>query len=125
MENTTNQFECRDVKAGEILFNATFQDNILLFVGEGTLLLRNKTQATLIEINEGHFVLLPAEIHHIATAITSVRTLFIYAGPLSDMIVNDAEWNPEHPIVLPIHPSLAHTLGRIKYFHLENWQSLN
>lgn len=119
------QFECKDVRAGEILFNTIFPDNVLLFVATGTLMLLNKKRAATTEVNEGHFVLLPAEIHHVATAITSVHTIFIYAGPLSDMIVNDPEWDPERPIVLPIHPSLAHTLNQIEYFYQENLYNRN
>lgn len=125
MDNTINRFESRSARAGEVLFNTAFDDNILLFVAEGTLLLGNKRQATMIEINEGHFVLLPAEIHHVATAVTSARTLFIYSGPLSDMIVSDPDWDPEKPVVLPIHPSLADMLDKIEYFNQENWNKLN
>lgn len=125
MMSVLKQFECKDVRAGEILFNTIFPDNVLLFVATGTLMLLNKKRAATTEVNEGHFVLLPAEIHHVATAITSVHTIFIYAGPLSDMIVNDPEWDPERPIVLPIHPSLAHALDQIEYFYQKNRYKLN
>lgn len=125
MKQYLNQLESKNAKAGEILFNTILTDNVLLFVATGALVICSKKNEEAIEVNEGHFVLLPAETEHIATAITAVRIQIIHAGPLSDMIINDPEWNPERPVVLPILPALAHTLSQIEYYQNESHFTLN
>ena len=108
--NVLNQFECKTGKAGEILCNTDDTGNILLFVSSGKLVIYNRNQTPIADVNEGYFVLLPAEKSFIATAITLTRLILMHAGPLSEMITDDPEWNPDRPVILPICPSLAKTL---------------
>ena len=77
------------------------------------------------DVDEGHFALLHAEKSFIAIAITSTRLILMHAGPLSEMITDDPEWNPDRPVILPICPSLAKTLYIIEYYQNEKRSELN
>ena len=123
--NVLNQFECKTGKAGEILCNTDDTGNILLFVSSGKLVIYNRNQTPIADVNEGYFVLLPAEKSFIATAITLTRLILMHAGPLSEMITDDPEWNPDRPVILPICPSLAKTLYLIEYYPNEKRSELN
>ena len=123
--NVLNQLECKIGKAGEILCNTDDTGNVLLFVSSGKLVIYNQNQTPVADVDEGHFVLLPAEKSFIAIAITSTRLILMHAGPLSDMITDDPEWNPDRPVILPICPSLAKTLYIIEYYQNEKRSELN
>ena len=123
--NVLNQFECKIGKAGEILWNTDDTGNVLLFVSSGKLVIYNQNQTPVADVDEGHFVLLPAEKSFIAIAITSTRLILMHAGPLSEMITDDPEWNPDRPVILPICPSLAKTLYIIEYYQNEKRSELN
>ena len=123
--NVLNQFECKIRKAGEILCNTDDTGNVLLFVSSGKLVIYNQNQTPVADVDEGHFVLLPAEKSFIAIAITSTRLILMHAGPLSEMITDDPEWNPDRPVILPICPSLAKTLYIIEYYQNEKRSELN
>lgn len=123
--NVLNQFECKTGKAGEILCNTDDTGNILLFVSSGKLVIYNRNQTPIADVNEGYFVLLPAEKSFIAIAITSTRLILMHADPLSEMITDDPEWNPDRPVILPICPSLAKTLYLIEYYQNEKRSELN
>ena len=87
--NVLNQLECKIGKAGEILCNTDDTGNVLLFVSSGKLVIYNQNQTPVADVDEGHFVLLPAEKSFIAIAITSTRLILMHAGPLSEMITDD------------------------------------
>ena len=123
--NVLNQLECKIGKAGEILCNTDDTGNVLLFVSSGKLVIYNRNQPPVADVDEGHFVLLPAEKSFIAIAITSTRLILMHAGPLSEMITDDPEWNPDRPVILPICPSLAKTLYIIEYYQNEKRSELN
>ena len=123
--NVLNQLECKIGKAGEILCNTDDTGNVLLFVSSGKLVIYNQNQKPVADVDEGHFVLLPAEKSFIAIAITSTRLILMHAGPLSEMITDDPEWNPDRPVILPICPSLAKTLYIIEYYQNEKRSELN
>ena len=123
--NVLNQLECKIGKAGEILCNTDDTGNVLLFVSSGKLVIYNQNQTPVADVVEGHFVLLPAEKSFIAIAITSSRLILMHAGPLSEMITDDPEWNPDRPVILPICPSLAKTLYIIEYYQNEKRSELN
>jgi len=123
--NVLNQLECKIGKAGEILCNTDDTGNVLLFVSSGKLVIYNQNQTPVADVDEGHFVLLPAEKSFIAIAITSTRLIVTHAGPLSEMITDDPEWNPDRPVILPICPSLAKTLYIIEYYQNEKRSELN
>ena len=123
--NVLNQLECKIGKAGEILCNTHDTGNVLLFVSSGKLVIYNQNQTPVADVDEGHFVLLPAEKSFIAIAITSTRLILMHAGPLSEMITDDPEWNPDRPVILPICPSLAKTLYIIEYYQNEKRSELN
>ena len=123
--NVLNQFECKIGKAGEILCNTDDTGNVLLFVSSGKLVIYNQNQTPVADVDEGHFVLLPTEKSFIAIAITSTRLILMHAGPLSEMITDDPEWNPNRPVILPICPSLAKTLYIIEYYQNEKRSELN
>ena len=123
--NVLNQLECKIGKAGEILCNTDDTGNVLLFVSSGKLVIYNQNQTPVADVDEGHFVLLPAEKSFIAIAITSTRLILLHAGPLSEMITDDPEWNPDRPVILPICPSLAKTLYIIEYYQNEKRSELN
>ena len=123
--NVLNQLECKIGKAGEILCNTDDTGNVLLFVPSGKLVIYNQNQTPVADVDEGHFVLLPAEKSFIAIAITSTRLILMHAGPLSEMITDDPEWNPDRPVILPICPSLAKTLYIIEYYQNEKRSELN
>lgn len=125
IRNVLNQFKCKIGKAGEILCNTDDTGNVLLFVSSGKLVIYNRDQMPVTDVNEGYFVLLPAEKSFIATAITSTRIILMHAGPLSEMITDDPEWDPDRPVVLPICPSLAKTLYLIEYYQNEERDELN
>ncbi len=122
--NVLNQFECKIGKAGEILCNTEDTGNVLLFVSSGKLVIYNQNQTPVADVDEGHFVLLPAEKSFIAIAITSTRLILMHADPLSEMITDDPEWNPDRPVILPICPSLAKTLYIIEYYQNEKRSEL-
>ena len=123
--NVLNQLECKIGKAGEILCNTDDTGNVLLFVSSGKLVIYNQNQTPVADVVEGHFVLLPAEKSFIAIAITSTRLILMHADPLSEMITDDPEWNPDRPVILPICPSLAKTLYIIEYYQNEKRSELN
>ena len=123
--NVLNQLECKIGKAGEILCNTDDTGNVLLFVSSGKLVIYNQNQTPVADVDEGHFVLLPAEKSFIAIAITSTRLILMHAGPLSEMITDDPDWNPDRPVILPICPSLAKTLYIIEYYQNEKRSELN
>lgn len=123
--NVLNQLECKIGKAGEILCNTDDTGNVLLFVSSGKLVIYNQNQTPVADVDEGHFVLLPAEKSFIAIAITSTRLILMHAGPLSEMITDDPEWDPDRPVILPICPSLAKTLYIIEYYQNEKRSELN
>ena len=123
--NVLNQLECKIGKAGEILCNTDDTGNVLLFVSSGKLVIYTQNQTPVADVDEGHFVLLPAEKSFIAIAITSTRLILMHAGPLSEMITDDPEWNPDRPVILPICPSLAKTLYIIEYYQNEKRSELN
>ena len=123
--NVLNQLECKIGKAGEILCNTDDTGNVLLFVSSGKLVIYNQNQTPVADVDEGHFVLLPAEKSFIAIAITSTRLILMHAGPLSEMITDDPEWNPDRPVILPICPSLAKTLYIIEYYQNEKRSEQN
>ena len=123
--NVLNQLECKIGKAGEILCNTDDTGNVLLFVSSGKLVIYNQNQTPVADVDEGHFVLLPAEKSFIAIAITSTRLILMHAGPLSEMITDDPEWNPDRPVILPICPSLAKTLYIIEYYQNEKRSEMN
>ena len=123
--NVLNQFECKIGKAGEILCNTDDTGNVLLFVSSGKLVIYNQNQTPVADVDEGHFVLLPAEKSFIAIAITSTRLILMHAGPLSEMITDDPEWNPDRHVILPICPSLAKNLYIIEYYQNEKRSELN
>ena len=123
--NVLNQLECKIGKAGEILCNTDDTGNVLLFVSSGKLVIYNQNQTPVADVDEGHFVLLPAEKSFIAISITSTRLILMHAGPLSEMITDDPEWNPDRPVILPICPSLAKTLYIIEYYQNEKRSELN
>ena len=123
--NVLNQFECKIGKAGEILCNTDDTGNVLLFVSSGKLVIYNRNHMPVADVDEGYFVLLPAEKSFIAIAITSTRLILMHAGPLSEMITDDPEWNPDRPVILPICPSLAKTLYLIEYYQNEKRSELN
>ena len=123
--NVLNQLECKIGKAGEILCNTDDTGNVLLFVSSGKLVIYNQNQTPVADVDEGYFVLLPAEKSFIAIAITSTRLILMHAGPLSEMITDDPEWDPDRPVILPICPSLAKTLYIIEYYQNEKRSELN
>lgn len=125
MKNYLNQFECKEVKAGIVIYDTEELGNVLLFITKGDLLIYSKTTGSKININEGHFVLLPAEQSYIVTAITDVQTMLMYAGNLSTMITEDPEWDPIKPVILPILPSLAKTIYLLESFQREAKTKLN
>ena len=125
MKNFINQFECKEVKAGEVAYDTESLGNTLFFVTKGKLLICSIATTPVVEVNEGYFVLLPAEKRHIITAITDVQTVLMYAGTLSTMITEDPEWNPERPVVLPTFPSLAKTLFLLESYQKERRSNLN
>ena len=124
MKNFINQFECKEVKAGEVVYDTEQMGNILLFVTAGKLLICS-IATPVVEVNAGYFVLLPAEKRHIVTAITDVQTVLMHAGTLSTMITEDTEWNPERPVVLPTFPSLAKTIFLLESYQKEKRSNLN
>lgn len=125
IRNVLNQFECKIGKAGEILCNTDDTGNVLLFVSSGKLVIYNRNHMPVADVDEGYFVLLPAEKSFIAIAITSTRLILMHAGPLSEMITDDPEWDPDRPVILPICPSLAKTLYLIEYYQNEKRSELN
>ena len=125
IRNVLKQFECKIGKAGEILCNTDDTGNVLLFVSSGKLVIYNRNHMPVADVDEGYFVLLPAEKSFIAIAITSTRLILMHAGPLSEMITDDPEWNPDRPVILPICPSLAKTLYIIEYYQNEKRSELN
>ena len=124
MKNFINQFECKEVKAGEVVYDTEQMGNILLFVTAGKLLICS-IATPVVEVNAGYFVLLPVEKRHIVTAITDVQTVLMHAGTLSTMITEDPEWNPDRPVVLPTFPSLAKTIFLLESYQKEKRSNLN
>lgn len=125
MKRYINQMECRDVKAGEPLLDTVRKDNLLVFVSTGSLQLDNPENVWKKRVEEGHFILLAAGRTPAVTVVADAHILLIQAGSLSEMIVNDPEWNPQQPVVLPILPPLAHTLSQIEYYQKARQLKLN
>lgn len=125
MKHYSNQLECKDLKSGEILLNGPQTDNVLLFVMSGTLLFGNRKSHNEIKLKEGYFILLAATSDYKAMAITQSHILILHAGNLSELLVNDPEWNPEKPVVLPILPALKQTLEQIEYLLKNNYLDIN
>lgn len=125
MKNLFNQFECREAKAGDIVLDTQQTGNILLFVTAGKLLICAKTSTPAVEVNEGHFVLLPAEIRYTVTAITDVETIIMHAGTLSAMITEDPEWSTDHLVILQTCSSLKDTLVQLEAYQKEKRSNLN
>ena len=117
MKRYLNQLECKILRAGDSLFNSTTTDNLLIFVFSGKLIIYSQEGTHIAEVAKDHFMLLAQNTNHkvIASAPTS----------LSDMIINDPEWNVEKPVVLPIPPALAHTLNQIEYYMKDKYFTLN
>ena len=67
-------------------------------------------------------MLLAQNTNHKVIASAPTRLILIHAGSLSDMIINDPEWNVEKPVVLPIPPALAHTLNQIEYYMKDKYK---
>ena len=84
IRNVLNQFECKIGKAGEILCNTDDTGNVLLFVSSGKLVIYNRNHMPVADVDEGYFVLLPAEKSFIATAITSTRLILMHAAFRND-----------------------------------------
>lgn len=125
MKNFINQFECKEVKAGEVVLDTEQTGNTLLFVTTGKLLICAKSSTPAVEVNEGHFVLLPIEIRYIITAITDVEAVIMHAGTLSAMITEDPEWSTERLVILPTCSSLENTLLQLKSYQKEIRSNLN
>lgn len=125
MKNYLNQFECKEVKAGVVVYDTEEFGNVLLFLTKGKLLIHTKTTGSEININEGYFVLLPVEQSYIITAVTDVQTMLMQAGKLSTMITEDPEWDPIKPVILPILPSLAKTIYLLESYQKEAKTKLN
>lgn len=125
MKRYINQMECRDVKAGEPLLDTVRKDNLLVFVSTGSLQLDNPENVWKKRVEEGHFILLAAGRTPAVTVVADAHILLIQAGSLSEMIVNDPEWNPQQPVVLPILPPLAQTLSQIEYYQKARQLKLN
>lgn len=125
MKRYINQMECRDVKAGEPLLDTVRKNNLLVFVSTGSLQLDNPENVWKKRVEEGHFILLAAGRTPAVTVVADAHILLIQAGSLSEMIVNDPEWNPQQPVVLPILPPLAQTLSQIEYYQKARQLKLN
>lgn len=125
MERYINQIKSTDLQAGEVLFNKTLTANLLLFVFTGALLVRISENNREFTVDKGHFVLLTANIHYTATAVAASHLLLMQPDALSKMIVDDPEWNPECPVILPILLPLEHTLRQIEYYQKEIYYKLN
>lgn len=125
MREIQNQFECKTAKEGEILYYTDVTGDVLLFVSKGNILVCNKDHLKLTEVKAGQFVLLSAAGRQIVKAITPVRTILMFAGPLVDMLIEDPEWDPDHPVVLPIFPELTRTLYLIENYQKEKQKNLN
>lgn len=113
------------MKAGEPLFDPIRKDNLLVFVSTGALELGQTENVGDKRVEEGHFILLAAGDVPVVTAAADAHILLISAGPLSEMIVNDPQWNPRQPVVLPILPPLARTLSQIEQYQKERQLKLN
>lgn len=125
MKNHLNPYECKGSKAGEVIYDTEELGNVLLFITKGKLLIHSKTPGPDISINEGYFVLLPAEQSYIITAVTKTQTVLMHAGNLSAMITEDPDWDPVKPVILPILPSLAKTIYLLETFQKEAKTKLN
>lgn len=125
MENFFNQFECKEVKAGEVAYDTEPIGNVLLFATAGKLLICPKTSTSAIELDEGYFVLLPAEKDFLITAVTDAQIVLMHAGSLSAMITEDPEWDPDKPVILPIFTSLAKTIYLLESYQKEAKTKLN
>lgn len=101
------------------------KDNLLVFVSTGMLQLSHPDNLWEKKVSGGYFILLAAGRIPVVTVITDAHILLIHAGLLSETIVNDPDWNPEQPVVLPILPPLAHTLSQIEYYQKERQLKLN
>ena len=124
MKRYLNQLECI-LRAGDSLFNSTTTDNLLIFVFSGKLIIYSQEGTHIAEVAKDHFMLLAQNTNHKVIASAPTRLILIHAGSLSDMIINDPEWNVEKPVVLPIPPALAHTLNQIEYYMKDKYFTLN
>ena len=125
MKRYLNQLECKILRAGDSLFNTTTTDNLLIFVFSGKLIIYSQEGTHIAEVAKDHFMLLAQNTNHKVIASAPTRLILIHAGSLSDMIINDPEWNVEKPVVLPIPPALAHTLNQIEYYMKDKYFTLN
>lgn len=125
MKRYINQLECKDVKAGEPLFDGLRRDNLLVFVWSGMLQLGHPENSWEERVSEGHFILLAAGRVPVVTVVADAHILLLQAGLLSETIVNDPQWNPEQPVVLPILPPLARMLSQIEGYQKERQLKLN
>lgn len=125
IENVLNQFEHKNAKAGENLYNTDYLGNVLLFVIAGKLIVYNKSASPVAEVNEGNFVLLPGDNNYNIKTVTAAETILMHAGTLSATITEDPEWDPECPVVLPIFPWLSETLRQLKTYAEEKRQDMN
>ncbi|MCD8270903.1 MAG: hypothetical protein LUD46_22445 [Parabacteroides sp.] len=114
MENLFNQIECKEAKAGEVIYDTEQFGNTLFFVLSGEVLICSESFTPPLEIDGGHFILLAAEQRYIMTAITDVQTILMHAGELYASITEDPEWDPDRLVILPILPALDDTLQRLK-----------
>lgn len=125
MKRYLNQIECKILRAGDSLFDTTTADNLLIFVFSGKLIIYSQAGIHIAEVAEDHFMLLAQDTSHKVIASAPTRLILIHAGTLSDMIINDPEWNAEKPVVLPIPPALTHTLSLIEYYMNDKYFTLN
>ena len=125
MKRYLNQLECKILRARDSLFNTTTTDNLLIFVFSGKLIIYSQEGTHIAEVAKDHFMLLAQNTNHKVIASAPTRLILIHAGSLSDMIINDPEWNVEKPVVLPIPPALAHTLNQIEYYMKDKYFTLN
>lgn len=107
------------------MFDNLRKDNLLVFVASGMLQLGNPENLWEEKVTEGHFILLAAGKVPVVTVLADAHLLLLRAGLLSETIVNDPQWNPEQPVVLPILPPLARMLSQIEYYQKERLLKLN
>ena len=125
MKHYLNQLECKILRSGDSPFNNATTDNLLIFVFSGKLIIYSQEGTHIAEVTKDHFILLAQNTNLKIIASTSTRLILIHESSLSDMIINDPEWNLEKPVVLPIPPTLAHTLNQIEYYMKDKYFTLN
>lgn len=125
IRNVLNQFECKIGKAGEILCNTDDTGNVLLFVSSGKLVIYNRNQCRLPMWTRGILYYCLPKNHLLRQPSHRHGSYSCMPGPLSEMITDDPEWDPDRPVILPICPSLAKTLYLIEYYQNEKRSELN